>query len=54
MKGCLEYVEGGVGDPPNLAAAWPQDLRCVTILDGDNKGCIDNNYNITLSTSINV
>ena len=38
MKGCLEYVDGGVGDPPNLAAAWPQDFHCVTILDGDNKG----------------
>merc|ERR1719348_1303900 len=38
MKGCLEYVDGGVGDPPALAEAWTQDLHCVTILDGDNKG----------------
>ena len=35
MKGCLEY--GGV-KPDIMTSVWPEDMKCITVEDGESKG----------------
>ena len=35
MKGCLEY---GAEKPDIMTSVWPEEMKCITVLDGDSKG----------------
>ena len=35
MKGCLEY---GAEGPNIMTSVWPEEMKCITVLDGESKG----------------
>merc|ERR1712110_693137 len=53
MKGCLEY---GGQKPDIMTSVWPEDMKCITVLDGESKGvpnghgckCLADNCNFDL------
>ena len=46
MKGCLEY---GAERPDIMTSVWPEDMKCVTVLDGESKGGLENPCNFSLN-----
>ena len=35
MKGCLEYGAEGANI---MTSVWPEEMKCITVLDGESKG----------------